>query len=412
MSVDFWRRYGAYLEAPPQQTLEWHDDETSARGWLVINSLRGGAAGGGTRLRRGVTREEVTYLAKAMQLKFAYSGPPIGGAKSGIDFDPADPRRRDVLRRWFAAIRPILVSCYGTGGDVNVDQREDVVALCTELGIVHPQEGVVRGHLGRGGADVGRSFQALRDGLDQEAGPTYGVEGTSLTVSDLITGWGVACAADRVYRARGKTLEGVRCVVEGFGNVGGAAALYLARRGARIVGICEAENGLVSPDGLDEDDIADLLRRRERGAIPPHPQRVSGHERELAYRSEAELFIPAAISASIDARRLAQLARHGVRRIVCGANHPIYEMTLGDTENTRAADAEFEVIPEVVASQGAAHAFHCLMSHPDRCSAEDIFGSVTESVETGVDAVLERAQDADSGLMAAALDLAMERTGG
>jgi len=285
-----------------------------------------------------------------------------------------------------------------------------VVALCTELGIVHPQEGVVRGHLGRGGADVERSFEALREGLDQEAGPTYGVEGTRLTVSDLITGWGVACAADRLYRARGETLDGVRCVIEGFGNVGGATALYLARRGARIVGLCEAENGLTSPDGLDEADIADLLRRRERGAIPPHPLRVSGHERELAYRSEAELFVPAAISASIDARRLAQLARHGVRRIVCGANHPIYEIELGDTENTRAADAEFEVLPEVVASQGAAHAFHCLMTHPDRCSPDDIFGSVTESVESGVDAVLERAAETDSGLMSAALDLAMERT--
>jgi len=50
MIGDIWARYGAYLEAPPTQVFEWHDTATEARGWLVINSLRGGAAGGGTRM--------------------------------------------------------------------------------------------------------------------------------------------------------------------------------------------------------------------------------------------------------------------------------------------------------------------------------------------------------------------------
>jgi len=361
-------------------------------------------------MRKGVTREEVTYLAKAMQLKFAFSGPPIGGGKSGIDFDPDDPRRDDVLRRWYAAIRPLLLTRYGTGGDVNVDEREDVIPLCAELGIIHPQEGVVRGHLGRTGADVARSFEALNEGICQDAG-AFGVEGLSLTVSDLVTGWGVARAAERLYALRRETLDGTRCVVEGFGNVGAAAALYLSRSGARIVGLVDAKYGLVSPEGLDEEGVTDLIRRRNGRVLPPHPQRVSGAEREFAYRGEAELFVPAAISGSVDSRRLAQLARHGVRRIVCGANQPIYEVRLGDTENMQGADAEFEVLPEIVASQGAARAFYHLMANPDRRSAEDIFRSVTESVEAGVDALIERVGETRAGLMGAALDIAMERTG-
>jgi glutamate dehydrogenase/leucine dehydrogenase len=408
MSAAVWLHYGAYLETAPQQVLEWNDTETSARGWLVINSLRGGAAGGGTRMRQGVTREEVTYLAKAMQLKFAYSGPPIGGGKSGIDFDPSDPRRRDVLRRWYAAIRPLLESRYGTGGDVNVDEQQDVVPLCAELGIIHPQQGVVRGHLGRTGADVERSFQALQEGVGQRAGRAYGVEGMDLSVSDLITGYGVARAAEGLYRHRREGLDGVRCVVEGFGNVGAATALYLARAGARIVGLIDAESGLVSPRGLDEAAIVDLIRRRKGRTLPGHPQRVCGPEREFAYRGEADLFVPAAISGSVDARRLAQLARHGVRRIVCGANQPIHEARLGDTETMQAADAEFEVIPEIVASQGTARAFYHLMANPEARSAEDVFRSVAESVDAGVDAVLERVGDARSGLMAAAIAIAME----
>jgi glutamate dehydrogenase (NAD(P)+) len=61
----------------------------------------------------------------------------------------------------------------------------------------------------------------------------------------------VARAAVRLAERRGETLDGVRVVVEGFGNVGAAAALYLARAGARITGIIDAGSGLVSPPGLD-----------------------------------------------------------------------------------------------------------------------------------------------------------------
>ncbi|MGD8320440.1 MAG: Glu/Leu/Phe/Val dehydrogenase dimerization domain-containing protein [Gemmatimonadota bacterium] len=410
MSASVWSRYGAYLETPPAQVLEWHDSESEARGWLVINSLRGGAAGGGTRMRKGVTREEVTYLAKAMQLKFTYSGPPIGGGKSGIDFDPNDPRRQDVLRRWYAAARPFLISCYGTGGDVNVDEVKDVVPLCAEMGIVHPQEGVVRGHLGLKGTDVERAFRHLLEGLRQPAGPDYGVAGVDLNVSDLITGYGVARAAKRLHERRGETLEGVRVVVEGFGNVGAAAALYLAHMGARIVGIVDAVSGLASREGLDAEGVEDLLRRRTGRTLPAHPERVMGDARELAYRGQADLFVPAAISGSVDARRLAQLARHGVRRMVCGANQPIREVRLGDTENIRAADAEFEVLPEIVASMGAARAFYHLMSSPEPRTAQQVFQDVGDAMVQSVDAVLDRVSGERQGLTAAALAIAMERS--
>ena len=96
---DVWHRYARYLATPPATAVEWNDAETGARGWLALNSLRGGAAGGGTRMRAGLSRDEVVYLAKVMEFKFAFSGPPIGGAKSGIDFDPADPRKEEVLGR-------------------------------------------------------------------------------------------------------------------------------------------------------------------------------------------------------------------------------------------------------------------------------------------------------------------------
>ena len=130
----------------PEIVFEWKDAETEAEGWVVINSLRGGAAGGGTRMRVGLDKREVESLAKTMEVKFTVAGPPIGGAKSGINFDPSDPRKEGVLRRWYAAVTPLLKHYYGTGGDLNVDEIHEVFPITEDCGVWHPQEGVFNGH--------------------------------------------------------------------------------------------------------------------------------------------------------------------------------------------------------------------------------------------------------------------------
>src|SRR6476646_12031587 len=149
----------------PEIVFEWHDAETPAKGWVVINSLRGGAAGGGTRMRPGLDRREVESLAKTMEVKFTVSGPAIGGAKSGIDFDPADPRKNDVLRRWYKAVSPLLKSYYGTGGDLNVDEIHEVIPMTEECGVWHPQEGVFNGHFKPTEADKINRIGQLRQGV-------------------------------------------------------------------------------------------------------------------------------------------------------------------------------------------------------------------------------------------------------
>ena len=89
-----------YENKKPEIIFEWSDRLSEAKGWIVINSLKGGAAGGGTRMRKGLKKYEVISLAKTMEIKFTVAGPAIGGAKSGINFDPKDPRKKDVLNRW------------------------------------------------------------------------------------------------------------------------------------------------------------------------------------------------------------------------------------------------------------------------------------------------------------------------
>jgi len=396
--------------------VEWHDAPTGAQGWLIMNSLRGGASGGGTRLRKGLTREEVTYLAKGMELKFAFSGPQIGGAKSGIDFDPDDPRKREVLRRWFLAMRPLLMEVYGTGGDVNVDEHREVLPLCQEMGLAHPQQGIVQGHLASRGTSVEAADASLRDGLSLPVDdPVLGLPGAGMCVSDLITGYGVARAAARALAGddarRPDCLDGLRVVVEGFGNVGGPAALYLARLGARVVGITDAVSGIAASDGLGAAEVEDLVRRRSVRDLPEHPLRRTGPAREEAYAVPAELFVPAAVSASLDRARLDHLRTLGVRALVCGANQPVRESRLGDTTNLQAADGSFAIVADVVGSMGMARAFHHLMADGPATCPEEIFDAVRGTMEDAVEEVTARRGGFLPGMVAETLALALDRIG-
>lgn len=414
ISGDVWGRYAAFLAIPPELVLEWSDPESPARGWLVINSRRGGAAGGGTRMRPGLTRAEVLFLAKAMELKFSVAGPPIGGAKSGIDFDPTDPRKGEVLARWFRAIRPFLESFYGTAGDLNVDEAREVVPACAEVGLMHPQQGVARGHLGLEGEALARRLRAMRQGFQAEVDGRLGLAGAGLRVSDLVTGFGVAVSTLRLYERRGRSLEGVRVLLEGFGNVGGAAALYLSRWGARIVGIADAIGAVTAPEGLSAGAVEELLRARGNGNRLP--TRLSPAEAAVARRRygevDADVCVCAAASGTVDRAALDRLAAQGVEAIVCGANRPFASAFQGDIELEREADERVAVVSDFIANCGAAHAFAHQVARDEPADPREIFDAVETTVCRALDEAVALAGGAERGLVAAALGAALERVGG
>lgn len=218
-----------FEEKRPEIVFEWSDAETGAEGWLVINSLRNGSAGGGTRMRKGCDKREVESLAKTMEVKFTVSGPPIGGAKSGINFDPADPRKNQVLERWFKAIKPLLKSYYGTGGDLNIDEIHDVIPICNKLGILHPQEGTAVGHFNDGEENIKKRISNLQKGVslelkDSNLSPDLD---NKYRVADMITGYGVAYAVKYYYELWGGKISEKRAIIQGWGNVAAAAGFIL-----------------------------------------------------------------------------------------------------------------------------------------------------------------------------------------
>ena len=136
-----------------------------------------------------------------MEVKFTVAGPAIGGAKSGINFDPNDPRKKGVLKRWYAAIKPLLKNYYGTGGDLNVDEIHEVIPITSELGVEHPQEGVFNGHFKPNDKEKATIIKQLQTGVlfpVTTKNLTPDLSG-KFTVADMITGYGVSEAVKHFY---------------------------------------------------------------------------------------------------------------------------------------------------------------------------------------------------------------------
>jgi glutamate dehydrogenase/leucine dehydrogenase len=409
---EVWQSYQEYFRAAPEIVFEWNDRETAARGWLVINSLKGGAAGGGTRMRVGLTRDEVTFLAKAMELKFAFAGPPIGGAKSGIAFDPADPRKREVLERWFHAIQSELLTRYGTAGDLNVSEFAEVIPLCRDIGIGHPQIGVLRGHFGLEGEALGRRSELMHIGLDQPVPPEYGLAGKEARVFALVTGYSVTQSALRLLHHQGRAPSDTRVVLQGFGSVGGAAALYMARAGFRLVGIADARGCLRHEAGFTVEDIEGMLLRREGNTLPAIVEAGAPASAEEFFDTPADMFVAAAASGTIDRNVLDRIQSAGVTSIVAGANHPFAATAPGDTGVEQDADSRFAVVADFIASCGTAHAFACQSRSDFPLQPHIVFESIESTVAGAVDEAVGRAGNAESGLLAAALAMALGRCDG
>lgn len=399
MGLSGFDRYRRFFLQEPERIVSWRDEETGAEGWLVINSLTGNAAGGGTRMRVNAVCEEAVFLAKTMEVKFRVSGPHIGGAKSVLRFDPSDPRKPEVLRRWFRHIGDLLRTCYGTAGDQNVNEDEVRQLIHEAVSLDHPQEGVLRGHFS---PDEERFRQILRR-LDAGVDLRTTVSGQSLTLAEMITGYGVAESVLAWFEHRGEPIAGQRILVEGFGDVGGAAAWYLHQAGARVVGaICQvpsqprAFRWWTDPAGLD---IPDLLARREgpQSALLPSGGQ-EGVDASAFWQTGADVFIPAATSYTIDLARLDQLEAAGIRVISCGANTPFADRERGVHEVQKAADERFAVIPDFIANCGTARRFAYLMQERGPVEEGEIKAAVSRTVRDALHRVLDGQTD-ETGLL-------------
>ncbi len=348
----------------PEIVFEWKDAETEAEGWVVINSLRGGAAGGGTRMRIGLDKREVESLAKTMEVKFTVAGPQIGGAKSGINFDPLDPRKEGVLRRWYAAVTPLLKHYYGTGGDLNVDEIHEVIPFTEDCGVWHPQEGVFNGHFQPREAQKINRIGQLRQGvLKVIEDPKFSPDVTrKYVVADMITCYGVSESIFHHYNVWNESIVGKKVIVQGWGNVGSAGAYYLAQHGAKIVGIIDRVGGLIKEDGFSLEEIRTLFLNKNGNQLNA-PNLLSFDEvNARIWDVPADIFIPCAGSRMITQDQVERMIANGVNVISSGANVPFADKEIFFGPIAAYTDTQITVIPDFISNCGMARVFAYLMS--------------------------------------------------
>ena len=371
----------------PEIVFEWKDAETEAEGWVVINSLRGGAAGGGTRMRKGLDKREVESLAKTMEVKFSVAGPPIGGAKSGINFDPNDPRKAGVLERWYKAVKPLLKNYYGTGGDLNVDEIHEVIPITEEQGVWHPQEGVFVGHYQPTEAQKIKKIGQLRKGVIQPiADASYSPDpARQYVVADMITGYGVAESIKHYYNIYGGSLAGKRVIVQGWGNVGSAGAYYLAQEGAKIVGIIDRDGGLINKDGFTFDEIKNLFLTKDGNKLASPNMLPFSDVNDQIWDLNAEVFIPCAASRLITQDQVERMIKAGMEVIAAGANVPFADKEIFFGPIADFTDDQISVIPDFISNCGMARVFGYLMQDDINMSDEAIFSDTSNTIKVALE---------------------------
>lgn len=336
-----------FFSQKPELVVEWQDDYTDAKGWLVINSLRNGAAGGGTRMRSDCALPEVVELAKTMEIKFVISGPDIGGAKSGIKYDFKNEKDKlDVLERWFKFNLKHYKTHYGTGGDQNLDFGRHVFPLLFKLGIKHPQEGIVRGlYKDLNIASQDKIIDNLVKGVSLPIKFDKFLESLNFKLADVATGYGVYESLNNFFKLTDQNLKGKRVILEGFGNVGMPSVYFLYKNGAKIVGIYDKDWSVINKNGID---VVDFIKNK-------NTLIKEKKEYKINY-PEADIFIPAATSHTIDKIKLDKLKSAGVSVFSCGANNPFVNSEVGDLANN-----SLSVLPDFLANCGTARLFSYFM---------------------------------------------------
>jgi glutamate dehydrogenase/leucine dehydrogenase len=394
----------------PEIVFNWKDPETEAEGWTVINSLRGGAAGGGTRMRKGLDMNEVLSLAKTMEVKFSVSGPAIGGAKSGINFDPSDPRKKGVLERWYKAVSPLLKNYYGTGGDLNVDEIHEVIPMTEECGVWHPQEGVFNGHFKPTEADKINRIGQLRQGVIKVIeNPNFSPDvSRKYTVADMITGYGVAEAVRHYYDIYGGNVKGKKAIVQGFGNVGSAAAFYLAEMGAKVVGIIDRDGGLINEEGFTLGEITQLFLNKDGNKLVAENMIPFDEINKRIWNIEAQIFAPCAASRLVQKSQIDEMIASGLEVISCGANVPFADKAIFFGPIMEETDKQVSLIPDFISNCGMARVFAYFMEKKVHMTDEAIFSDTSLIIKNAIQKVYSLNSDKKS-ISATAFEIALKQ---
>jgi glutamate dehydrogenase (NAD(P)+) len=303
----------------PELSTSITDEKAGLKGWVVVDSLLGGRAMGGTRMTPSVNDKELEALARTMTFKLALAGLPIGGAKAGIASSlPRGEARSRQLAAFGRLAAPLLHGGIYIGSDLGIGYEERELIHRSAGYEVKPQ-----------GRRLPFSWGELWDRCEN------------------VTGHGV-CQASKVIADSLKLPQDRRTVViQGFGVVGQGVARGLVAQGCQIVGVADRLGTVCCPDGLPVEtllDATDSAGTIDRKRLPASVQTSS--EPDMWLSLPCDLLVLAAVGNAIHEKNV---ERVNARAVIEGANNPCSHEALLALHRRGIA-----VMPDIVANCGGA----------------------------------------------------------
>ena len=347
-------------------------------GFRVQHNNARGPMKGGLRYHPEVDLDEARALASLMTWKTAVVDLPYGGAKGGIDLDPATLRPDQVERVTRTFIERIH-RFIGPNEDIpapDVNTNPQVMAwIVDEYSKFNGfSPGVVTGKPVELGGSLGRNSA---------------------------TGRGVASITGRAAADLGVRLEGATVAVQGFGNVGSWTAHFLSKLGAKVVAVSDVHGGVFAGAGLNVARLREIVSAGESVVAYEGGERI---DNDTLLTSDVDILVPAALGEVLHGGNAADVR---ARLVVEGANAP----------TTPVADEVFRergisVIPDILANAGGVTVsyFEWVQNLQQfRWSAERVDTELVKTMQTAYDHVSRVATEREISFRTAAFVVAIER---
>lgn len=272
------------------------DDGTVAHfeGYRVQHNTSRGPAKGGVRYHQDVTLSEVMALSAWMTIKNAAVNLPYGGGKGGIRIDPRKYSTGELER---------LTRRYTTEIGLIIGPEKDIPAPDMNTG---PQ--TMAWMMDTYSMNQGRTATGVVTGKPVSLGGSLGR-------SDA-TGRGVFVAGAEAMKKLNMPMQGARIAIQGFGNVGEAAARIFQEHGAKIVAIQDVTGTIYSSQGID---VAKALSHLKQYGKITGLEGVEELKSEEFWSVDCDVLVPAALEKQITLDNADQIK---AKLIVEGANGP------------------------------------------------------------------------------------------
>lgn len=354
-------------------------DLVNFTGYRVQHLLTMGPTKGGLRYTPDLSLGQCAALAMWMTWKCALLGLPYGGAKGGVRCDPrrlsAEEAER-ITRRYTAEIKPII------GPD------EDIPAPDMGTG-----EREMAWYFDTYSQAAGHSVPASVTGKPVALGGTPGRR--------RATGLGAVFALEAALARLGLPLAEQSFAIQGFGNVGSVVASELQSRGARVIGLADAEGAVYRAGGLDVAAVADWSR--EHGTVAGFPE-AETIDREELLELPCDVLVPAALEHQITATNAPRLRCRLIAEAANGPTTPVADAIL--------AERGIPILPDVLISGGgvAVSYFEWVQGHQKYTwTPAEIRQRLRDQVQQALEEVMSTSEELSVDLRTGALAVAVRR---